>query len=703
MRVNCSEGDTLTLSNDNVASSTNILLIAYLDSQDNVLSRTVKGSSDKFVTATAPSNTACAICSFYTWAEVSKAQLEVGTTATAYEPYHASVEEYCVSKQDLKDTIGWGNKNLLPKFNNAVTLYGITYTPQDDGSVIANGTSNNWATTPWLLNFPLKAGTYTLSGSPSVGGTYISVVIGSNTYSSIGGSNVTFTLETDTIVDAIRLSVRTDTTVTNAVFKPQLEKGTVATEYEPYHTSVNQTLRNAEVIKGKNLIGWKMGYVYSSTDGSLSPNTHGVCSDKIKVTAGQKFIGRKKAALGTNDGMFARTYDANGAFVGTIIVLTNTQLRNEITIPANIGYIGAFQLRNSADVSREWLDSNEIMFYDASETDSTYEPYYVPLKDSLDDKVSYADNGVLGAKNLNATKYISGTGAFDVEFTQMDDGGINVSGSIASDTDISDMSVETFTAKRSEAVIASANSTSPKLVAFLYDVTASSRATVDITFGEVTTNLIKDHVYRFRVRAVGVCSLNNDKIYPMLRLASDTDRTYRPYAQTNRELTVNKADTSTIAPTENGSTVQKSGGYTVGSHAIRNRQFITWKNAKAQGETINDASDYTSGDVADELTPITKTFTPASGITATDTKVYMYGALKYLYLNVSGLTIAAETNTQIGQVSADIKPASTIRTALINQDGDIIVSCSIFSNGNVWIKSKTALSNVTLIGSLMWI
>lgn len=62
-----------------------------------------------------------------------------------------------------------------------------------------------------------------------------------------------------------------------------------------------------------------------------------------------------------------------------------------------------------------------------------------------------------------------------------------------------------------------------------------------------------------------------------------------------------KVDNSVIAPVENGSTVQKSGGYAVGTHAIRNGAFITWKNAKAQGETINDASDYTSGDVASEF------------------------------------------------------------------------------------------------------
>ena len=60
-----------------------------------------------------------------------------------------------------------------------------------------------------------------------------------------------------------------------------------------------------------------------------------------------------------------------------------------------------------------------------------------------------------------------------------------------------------------------------------------------------------------------------------------------------------KADNTVIAPTENGSTTSQA--YAVGSHAIRNGKFITWKNAKAQGETINDASDYTNGDVASSL------------------------------------------------------------------------------------------------------
>lgn len=77
----------------------------------------------------------------------------------------------------------------------------------------------------------------------------------------------------------------------------------------------------------------------------------------------------------------------------------------------------------------------------------------------------------------------------------------------------------------------------------------------------------------------------------------DSSHDFVPYHATVDSC---KADNSVIAPVENGTTVQKSGGYAVGSHAIRKGAFITWKNAKAQGESIAD-SDYDSGDVADNL------------------------------------------------------------------------------------------------------
>ena len=87
MRIPTKEGDTITLSNGTPSSGSNVLLIAFLDGNDTVLSRSVIISGETYLTKTAPSGTVSAIVAFYQWQEVTNAQLELGSTATAYEPY----------------------------------------------------------------------------------------------------------------------------------------------------------------------------------------------------------------------------------------------------------------------------------------------------------------------------------------------------------------------------------------------------------------------------------------------------------------------------------------------------------------------------------------------------------------------------------------------------------------------------------------
>ena len=96
-------------------------------------------------------------------------------------------------------------------------------------------------------------------------------------------------------------------------------------------------------------------------------------------------------------------------------------------------------------------------------------------------------------------------------------------------------------------------------------------------------------------------SMTNKAFYPQVEEGASIT-SFEPYHASVSDSLAEKCDNSTIAPTENGSTTSQA--YAVGSHAIRNGAFITWKNAKAQGETINDASDYTSGDVADDFLKI---------------------------------------------------------------------------------------------------
>jgi len=89
VRFNIEAGKSLALSNANASSGTNILLIAFFDSTNTMLSRNVAYSGEKFKVATAPTNTAFVIASFYTWSESSNQQLEFGSAATTYEAYSA--------------------------------------------------------------------------------------------------------------------------------------------------------------------------------------------------------------------------------------------------------------------------------------------------------------------------------------------------------------------------------------------------------------------------------------------------------------------------------------------------------------------------------------------------------------------------------------------------------------------------------------
>lgn len=160
-------------------------------------------------------------------------QIEVGSSATAFTPY-----------VDVAGaTITLTGKNLIPypHMYGTGSIAGVTYTVNSDGTIVVNGTATEDSiqymvtTSPYLQLVP---GTYTLSGCPSGGGqsTYRVCIKTSDStpgyYYDTGNSN-TFTL-TETKLVQLYIYVGKGTTVNNLTFKPQLEVGSKATEYESY-------------------------------------------------------------------------------------------------------------------------------------------------------------------------------------------------------------------------------------------------------------------------------------------------------------------------------------------------------------------------------------------------------------------------------------------------------------------------------------
>ena len=202
------------------------------------------------------------------YANLGACQLEAGSAVTSYEPYSGGKasprldwpqEIKCVDDLTLRVC----GKNLLPitlanlkTYNtgtwngNSYTHQGITYTVVEKNglvdSIVANGTAGSteslFVLHPFTRGFLLDQTQYILHGCPSGGSSsgdgyrmYVnnsSYGSGINDYHYDAGSGTTFTTQQDNYT-VFRIFVR-GTTVSNIVFKPQLEIGSTSTAYAPY-------------------------------------------------------------------------------------------------------------------------------------------------------------------------------------------------------------------------------------------------------------------------------------------------------------------------------------------------------------------------------------------------------------------------------------------------------------------------------------
>lgn len=166
-------------------------------------------------------------------------------------------------------------KNLIPYpyTNTTKTLNGVTFTDNGDGSITANGTATKEAT--FILasntNGIVGNGTYFLSGCPkrnNASDRYSIQVLMDNKWApenyDIGNGKK---LIVSSPLTVIVISISAGTTINNIVFKPQLELGNAATDYELYKAPVTYTPDNDGKVSGVTL---------GSDTATLTTDTSGV-------------------------------------------------------------------------------------------------------------------------------------------------------------------------------------------------------------------------------------------------------------------------------------------------------------------------------------------------------------------------------------------------------------------------------------------
>lgn len=177
-------------------------------------------------------------------------------------------------------TVTRTGKNLITNNMQSVTKNGITMTRNTDGSFTFNGTATasigfyiSAANSSTQTVLPIKPGTYTLSGGASGGtGTTFRLAVyiyvnGTYTraYSDFGSSR-TFTISENENGYIPLINIYNGTTVSNLTFKPQLEIGDTATEYEPYNGATYPVTfpTSAGTVYGGTLV------VYADGSGTLT-------------------------------------------------------------------------------------------------------------------------------------------------------------------------------------------------------------------------------------------------------------------------------------------------------------------------------------------------------------------------------------------------------------------------------------------------
>lgn len=138
-------------------------------------------------------------------------------------------------------------KNLIQRRPGlaASTIYGVTFTPLDDGGILVDGTNGSGSDSYYNIDFindPISAATpappagttVTQSGGTDGIGLSVNVFLDDGSYVSVTSENAL----TATIPDRAThlrsyIYVRTGVTVDNVTVYPQLELGSTATDYEP--------------------------------------------------------------------------------------------------------------------------------------------------------------------------------------------------------------------------------------------------------------------------------------------------------------------------------------------------------------------------------------------------------------------------------------------------------------------------------------
>lgn len=220
----------------------------------------------------------------------------------------------------------------------------------------------------------------------------------------------------------------------------------------------------------------------------------------------------------------------------------NGAKERQFTIESNAAYIRIYAIFDRNGNHTPVNVTMKPMLRLASDPDDTYVPYTPTNAKLNEEKMSYADNGVLGAKNL--LEIIASTTTINgITFTINADKSVTVNGTATANTNFrlipyANIDLSLWTGKPLRLSGCPSGGSNPTYAMEIYYNDGEQHWVRDFGDGaELSIPISGLTSLNPNIMIKNGVTVNNLVFKPMVRLASDPDDTYQSYAMTNKELT----------------------------------------------------------------------------------------------------------------------------------------------------------------------
>lgn len=342
----------------------------------------------------------------------------------------------------LKDSVGW---ITLHNFfddesydDTTKTVNGITFTDNGDGSITVSGTATGDARFElfermfYFDSYANSPATFFLSGCP-FGGSFDSYSLFLRNITSGDDAQDFGVYDFDR--PRVRINrgdyvsafiyISSGTVISNPItFRPELKisysyEGSTEDAYYPQQPSVKQTLRNAEVIEGKNLLEIPNNVVSQTINGvtfTVNRNAYGevesIVANGTPSNSNHSYF--DLLIKEWDSGVYLLNGCPSGGSSSTFEITCKDQTLTNIDRDYGNGATINITSKAERDILitiRYGYTANNLVFKPmlrlATEEDSTFEPYYTPLKDRLDGWVrttATVSSGAFSFSGLDDTK-----------------------------------------------------------------------------------------------------------------------------------------------------------------------------------------------------------------------------------------------------------------------------------------------------------